>query len=76
MIAWIFPGQGSQFVGMAAGLDSEPAAETLTRAQQILGWDVRATCSTGPENVLGATETAQPAILTVSVAAVRTLSSS
>ncbi|MGH2785970.1 MAG: ACP S-malonyltransferase [Actinomycetota bacterium] len=73
MNAWIFPGQGSQFVGMGAGLGSEAARETFTIAKEVLGWDVRAVCLEGPQDVLAATEAAQPAILTVSVAAARSL---
>ncbi len=75
MISWIFPGQGSQFVGMGTRLSSDAARETFVTAQQVLGWDVRAVCAEGPSDALGATEMAQPAILTVSVAIARALES-
>lgn len=73
MIAWMFPGQGSQFVGMGAGLNAEPARDVFARARDVLGVDVRARCVRGPAELLSATEVAQPAIFTVSVAAARTL---
>lgn len=69
MIAWVFPGQGSQFVGMAAGLDAPPSRRAFEVAGEVLGWDVRSVCLHGPEELLGSTEVSQPAILTVSVAA-------
>jgi [acyl-carrier-protein] S-malonyltransferase len=69
VIAWMFPGQGSQSVGMAAGLDAEPAAQTWQSAREILGWDLRSVCLHGPTELLGSTEVAQPAILAASVAA-------
>ena len=75
MIAWIFPGQGSQFVGMGAHLSSEAARETFADARDVLGWDVRSVCRDGPSEVLGETEVSQPAILTVSVAVAETLRS-
>lgn len=73
MAAWIFPGQGSQFVGMGVHLSSEAADRTFANARDVLGWDVRSACIEGPTNVLGATEVSQPAILTVSVAVAETL---
>lgn len=73
MIGWVFPGQGSQFVGMAAGLDTDPAREAFHVAREVLGWDVRSVCMDGPDGLLSSTEVAQPAILTASVAAARAL---
>lgn len=73
MIAWTFPGQGSQFVGMGAGLDSGPACDVFDAAHAVLGWDVRSVCRQGPAELLGSTEVSQPAILTASVAASRSL---
>lgn len=73
MIVWVFPGQGSQSVGMGTGLKSEAARETFAIANEVLGWDVRAACLEGTEASLGETKTSQPAILTVSVAAARSL---
>ncbi len=76
MIAWIFPGQGSQFAGMGAGLSSEFARDTFAIARDVLGWDVRWACVEGPATSLGRTEVSQPAILTVSVAVAETLKAS
>ncbi len=73
MIAWIFPGQGSQFAGMDAGLSSHASGETFAVAADVLGWDVREACAGGSDRSLDATEVSQPAIFTVSVAVARTL---
>lgn len=73
MISWIFPGQGSQFVGMGAHLSSNAASDTFADARDVLGWDVRSVCVEGPSDVLGETEVSQPAILTVSVAVAEAL---
>ena len=75
MIAWVFPGQGSQHIGMGARLSSDVATETFETASWLLGWDVRQACLEGPEDVLGRTEISQPAILPVSVAIAETLQS-
>ena len=72
MISWVFPGQGSQSVGMATG-EAQPAAETWETAREILGWDLRSVCMHGPAELLASTTVAQPAILTASVAAARAL---
>ena len=76
MIAWVFPGQGSQFVGMGTGFSAAPAREVFDVAREVLGWDVRSVCLHGPEELLASTEVSQPAILTVSVAAARSLEDS
>lgn len=70
-LALIFPGQGSQYVGMCGALaDAEPkAAEILARANRVLGFDLAAVMRNGPEEELTATKNAQPAIFTHSVAA-------
>ncbi|MEX2558167.1 MAG: ACP S-malonyltransferase [Actinomycetota bacterium] len=73
MIAWIFPGQGSQFVGMGAHLSSDAARETFADARDVLGWDVRSVCVDGPSEALGETQVSQPAILTLSVAIAESL---
>jgi [acyl-carrier-protein] S-malonyltransferase len=72
-LALIFPGQGSQTVGMARALaEAEPiAAETLRQADEILGFPLSDLMADGPEDELTATKTAQPAILTHSVAVLR-----
>ncbi|KAF0133956.1 MAG: acyl-carrier-protein S-malonyltransferase [Candidatus Saganbacteria bacterium] len=64
-IAFVFPGQGSQFVGMGKGF----AENLLEQANEILGFDLQKLCFEGPEDELKKTEIAQPAILAVSVAA-------
>ena len=72
MISWVFPGQGSQSVGMGEG-EAQPAIETWEIAREILGWDLRSVCLHGPAELLASTTVAQPAILTASVAAGRAL---
>jgi [acyl-carrier-protein] S-malonyltransferase len=72
-VAWVFPGQGSQVVGMGGELSSEAARETFEIAERVLGWDVRALCLEGPEGRLGSTRFAQPAIVTLEVAIARSL---
>lgn len=72
----MFPGQGSQRVGMAAGLRAEPAREVFETANAVLGFDLRTICESGPDEALNSTEVAQLAILTTSVAASRMLEAS
>jgi [acyl-carrier-protein] S-malonyltransferase len=75
--AFIFPGQGSQKVGMGRALaDGFPVCrETFDEADAALGEPLSRLCFEGPEDRLMLTENTQPAILTVSVAAYRVLSS-
>lgn len=70
-IAVVFPGQGSQRLGMGADLAAEFAEAKLLfdEASEALGYDMLALCALGPEARLRLTEYTQPAILTVSVAA-------
>ncbi|MEQ9551185.1 MAG: ACP S-malonyltransferase [Coleofasciculus sp. G3-WIS-01] len=50
--AWVFPGQGSQAVGMGADLADLPIAQAkFAQAQQILGWDVLELCQSSEENL-------------------------
>ena len=63
--AYVFPGQGSQAVGMGLNL----AEILLAQASEILGFDLKKICFEGPKEELNKTEITQPAILTVSVAA-------
>jgi [acyl-carrier-protein] S-malonyltransferase len=71
--AFLFPGQGAQTVGMAAGL-SLPAARTLfERAASILGYDLLAVCVSGPKERLDSTVVSQPAIYVASLAALEQL---
>ncbi|BAC90086.1 ACP S-malonyltransferase [Gloeobacter violaceus] len=66
--AWIFPGQGSQVVGMADALSGHPdTAALFERASGILGWSVAAVCA-GPQERLDRTLYTQPALFTVCVA--------
>ena len=70
-LALIFPGQGSQYVGMCGALAAaEPkAAEVLATANRVLGFDLARLMREGPEGELTETKNAQPAILVHSVAA-------
>ncbi len=72
--AIVFPGQGSQAVGMfAAFMDHPEVKRTFEEANEALGYDLRAVTLNGPESELNRTEVTQPAILTASVAACRAL---
>jgi [acyl-carrier-protein] S-malonyltransferase len=74
-IAFIFPGQGSQAVGMGKDLaEKYPIArQTFEEADEALGYKLSQLCFEGPEEQLRLTEITQPAILTVSIAALRVL---
>jgi [acyl-carrier-protein] S-malonyltransferase len=77
-IAFLFPGQGSQTVGMCKELDQElPAVRALfDRAEEILGFDLRQVCFEGPAEALEATDVSQPAIFVASLAALENLKAS
>ena len=74
-MAFIFPGQGSQFAGMGQELAARypVARQTFEEADAALGFALSQLCFAGPEEELKRTENTQPAILTVSVAAWRVL---
>src|SRR2546425_10232261 len=71
MIAFLFPGQGSQAVGMGRGFyDASPAARAIfDEAHDALGFDLARLAFDGPEAELALTANTQPAVLTVSAAA-------
>ena len=73
--AFVFPGQGAQTVGMGKSLyeNSASARAVFEEASHVLGLDMKTLCFEGPEETLRLTENTQPAILTVSIAAYRTL---
>ena len=74
-VAFIFPGQGSQAVGMGKELaERYPIArQTFEEADEALGYKLSQLCFEGPEEQLRLTEITQPAILTASIAALRVL---
>jgi [acyl-carrier-protein] S-malonyltransferase len=74
-VAFLFPGQGAQVVGMAAALcQTLPAARDLfDRAAEILGYDLLAICAGGPKERLDSTVVSQPAIYVASLAALKSL---
>jgi [acyl-carrier-protein] S-malonyltransferase len=69
-VAFLFPGQGAQYVGMAKDLyESHPYVKELySRAERVLGFDLAKICFEGPMEVLVQTRYTQPAIFTHSVA--------
>jgi [acyl-carrier-protein] S-malonyltransferase len=73
--AFVFPGQGSQAVGMGKALaDASPAArETFQEVDDALGQKLSALMFEGPEDQLTLTENAQPAIMAASIAVLRVL---
>ncbi|MDX1600217.1 MAG: ACP S-malonyltransferase [Anaerolineales bacterium] len=73
--AFLFPGQGSQAVGMGAELAAEEpsAAAVFARADELLGFELSDLCWNGPEDELNDTVNTQPALLVHSVAVLRAL---
>jgi [acyl-carrier-protein] S-malonyltransferase len=68
-IAFTFPGQGSQSVGMMAGFDAHPAIRaTFAEASDLLAQDLWALVTAGPDSDLNQTVNTQPAMLTAGVA--------
>jgi len=74
-VAFLFPGQGAQSVGMAASLcETLPAARHLfDRATVLLGYDLLNVCTNGPADRLNSTAVSQPAIYVASLAALESL---
>lgn len=76
-LAFLFPGQGAQYVGMGADLarNYHEAREAFAEANEALGFDLARICFEGPAEKLQETPITQPAILTASVACLRVLRS-
>lgn len=74
-IAFLFPGQGSQRPGMGhdAATRSASAMALFDRANEILGFDLKALCFEGPEDALKPTDITQPALFTASAATLELL---
>lgn len=72
-IAWVFPGQGSQSVGMAKDLCGRyaSAARVFEEANDAVGFDLRTLCFEGPQAELDQTANTQPALLAASIASFR-----
>lgn len=72
-LAFVFPGQGSQSIGMLSGLAKQsPLIEaTFAEASEVLGYDLWKRCQEGPAEALNSTECTQPAMLTAGVATYR-----
>ncbi len=74
-VAFVFPGQGSQYVGMGKDLFGgfSEARRVFEEANEVLGYDLTQLCFQGPEEDLKLTANTQPAILTTSIAALRVM---
>ena len=74
-IAFVFPGQGAQFIGMGKDFyEHVPAARQLfEEANEVLGYDLASICFNGPDETLKLTENTQPALLVHSTMALKML---
>ncbi|HAW50051.1 TPA: [acyl-carrier-protein] S-malonyltransferase [bacterium] len=74
-IAWVFPGQGSQYVGMGKEIyeNYKDAKDIFDEASSVLGYNVARFCFEGPLEFISQTEYAQPLIFTVSIAYLKVL---
>ncbi|MDI3534549.1 MAG: [acyl-carrier-protein] S-malonyltransferase [Thermosediminibacterales bacterium] len=73
--AFVFPGQGSQYVGMGKELaeNFSSAKKVFSTASELLGYDLQDICFNGPEDKLRETVVTQPAVLTTSIACLEVL---
>lgn len=73
-VGLLFPGQGSQYMKMMTGCKDIPAVKTmLSKAKEILGWDVLELCLNGPESKLEETSRCQPAMYIAGLAGLEKL---
>lgn len=76
-VALLFPGQGSQYVGMLKEVVDKPAVKEMLRiAEEVLGWSVRDLCLSGPESQLSETKYCQPVMFVAGMAALELLKES
>jgi [acyl-carrier-protein] S-malonyltransferase len=74
-VAFVFPGQGSQYIGMGKDFfeNFREAREVFQEADDVLHLSISSLCFQGPEEALKLTENTQPAVLTTSIAVLRVL---